>query len=76
MTEETKYKDKWCQEAYERGKAEATKELEAQIEKMKCCGNCKHCKYDPNEESNEYCEKHQQIVNIAIRPCVEWELAE
>lgn len=70
MTEETKYKDKWCQEAYERGKAEATKELQeeinkqenyrlaqdskisflitdneqlkAQIEKMKCCQNCKH----------------------------------
>ena len=51
-------------------------ELIDKIEKMKCCGNCKHCKYDQNEESNEYCEKHQQIVNIAIQPCIEWELAE
>ena len=34
-------------------------ELEAQIEKMKCCGNCIHCKYDENEESYEFCEKHQ-----------------
>ena len=49
------------------------KSLEAQIEKMKCCGNCKHCKYDENEESNEYCEKHSQIVNVAIQPCCEWE---
>ena len=47
-----------------------------QIDKMKCCGNCKHCKYDQNEESNEYCEKHKQIVNIAVRPCNEWELTE
>lgn len=33
MTEEemTKYKDKWCQEAYERGKAEATNELQTQL---------------------------------------------
>ena len=49
-------------------------ELEAQIEKMKCCGNCIHCKYDENEESYEFCEKHQQVVNIAIVPCSEWEL--
>ena len=47
-------------------------ELEAQIEKMKCCGNCIHCKYDENEESYEFCEKHQQVVNIAIVPCSEW----
>ena len=35
MTEEKKYKDKWCQEAYERGKAEATKELQEEIEEAK-----------------------------------------
>ena len=49
-----------------------TKELEEQIEKMKCCGNCIHCKYDENEESYEFCEKHQQVVNVAIVPCSEW----
>ena len=48
-------------------------ELEQQIEKMKCCGNCIHCKYDENEESYEFCEKHQQVVNIAIVPCSEYE---
>ena len=47
-------------------------ELEQQIEKMKCCGNCIHCKYDENEESYEFCEKHQQVVNVAIMPCSEW----
>lgn len=51
---------------------EEVEELEAQIEKMKCCGNCIHCKYDENEESYEFCEKHQQVVNIAVVPCSEW----
>lgn len=46
--------------------------LERQIEEMKCCGNCIHCKYDENEESYEFCEKHQQVVNVAIVPCSEW----
>ena len=35
MTGETKYKDNWCQEAYERGKAEATKELQKENKKLK-----------------------------------------
>lgn len=48
------------------------KEYEAQIKKMKCCGNCMHCKYDENEDSYEWCEVHEQIVNIAIVPCSEW----
>lgn len=29
-------------DGYIAGATEATKDLEAQIEKMKCCGNCKH----------------------------------
>lgn len=45
----------------------------SEIEKLKCCGNCIHCKYDENEESYEFCEKHQQVVNVAIVPCSEWE---
>ena len=44
----------------------------SEIEKLKCCGNCIHCKYDENEESYEFCEKHQQVVNIAVVPCSEW----
>ena len=44
----------------------------SEIEKLKCCGNCIHCKYDENEESYEFCEKHQQVVNVAIVPCSEW----
>ena len=54
-------------------KDKEVEKLKEQIEKMKCCGNCKHCKYDQNEESNEYCEKHQQIVNIAVQACGYWE---
>ena len=50
--------------------------LQLKIQKMKCCGNCKYCKYDQNEESNEYCEKHLQIVNIAIVACDDWEVDE
>lgn len=49
-------------------------DLEKQIEKMKCCGNCKHCKYSESEESYEWCEKHDQIVNIAIKPCYAYEM--
>ncbi len=49
-------------------------ELEQQIEKMKCCGNCKHCKYSESEESYEWCEKHDQVVNIAIKPCYAYEM--
>ena len=50
------------------------KQLREQIEKMKCCGNCKHCKYSESEESYEWCEKHDQIVNIAIKPCYAYEM--
>lgn len=32
-------------EGYITGATEETKELEAQIEKMKCCGNCKYFKF-------------------------------
>lgn len=55
-------------------KADHINELKAQIEKMKCCGNCKHCKYSESEESYEWCEKHDQVVNIAIRPCYAYEM--
>ena len=57
-------------------KEEVVETLQKRIKKMKCCGNCKHCKYDQNEESNEYCEKHQQIVNVAIVACDDWEVDE
>ena len=47
-------------------------ELKAQIEKMKCCGNCKHQKYD---YESKYCEfdatREKECVNLS-----EWELAE
>lgn len=48
-----------------------TDELRAQIEKMKCCDNCKY--YDSIEKSFGYpckMEKHY------TKPCDEWELAE
>ena len=44
-------------QGYHTGATEATKELEAQIEKMKCCYNCRysrktyeHCKTDKHEK--------------------------
>lgn len=46
------------------------KGLEAQIEKMKCCGNCKHCIL----EGVLYCTiKNRDVGN---RACNYWELAE
>jgi hypothetical protein len=42
-------------------------ELEAQIEKMKCCGNCKH--FDFNEPN--YC--HKGVYRERQYVCNEWE---
>jgi hypothetical protein len=43
-------------------------ELEAQIEKMKCCGNCKH--FDFNEPN--YC--HKGVYRERQYVCSKWEL--
>ena len=67
MTEKTKYKDKWCQEAYERGKAEATKELQKSlVEWQKTC----EAKSDTNSQlikqladKNEWIVKGRNIVH-------------
>lgn len=55
------------------------KELEAQIEKMKCCGNCKH--YKPvvtiNESISNMCEDYYDGCNNNIyEPYNKWELKE
>lgn len=43
------------------------KELEAQIEKMKCCGNCEHFNFnEPN-----YC--HKGVYRERQYVCSEWE---
>lgn len=44
-------------------------ELENQIEKMKCCGNCKHLM----KEHNENCVFIKSLNTIC---CNKWELAE
>lgn len=45
-------------------------ELEKQIEKMKCCGNCEHFNFDtPN-----YCNKG--VLRKRQHVCSQWELAE
>lgn len=54
-------------------------ELEAQIEKMKCCGNCKH--YKPvvtvNESISNMCEDYYYGCNNNIyEPFNKWELKE
>ena len=49
---------------------EVTKELEKQIEKMKCCENCKYMNFsEPN-----YCMKG--VYRERQYVCDEWELAE
>ena len=44
--------------------------LEAQIEKMKCCGNCKH--FDFNEPN--YC--HKDVYREKQYVCSKWEIKE
>lgn len=50
---------------YIAGAIEATKELQEQIEKMKCCGNCKYCGTPCTHPSRVECEELDK-----------WELAE
>lgn len=50
-------------------------ELEAQIEKMKCCFSCKH--YYSNWCGNPYCKlKGFQIGNRYVCKCNKWEIKE
>lgn len=71
LSYDPKYREVY-DKAYIAGATEATKELEAQIEKMKCCGNCKYgyCGgssisidkdgnrtfHNWNEEKQDYCD--------------------
>ena len=48
---------------------EENAELKAQIEKMKCCGNCKHLR----EKHNDNCIFIKSLSTIV---CNKWELAE
>jgi hypothetical protein len=47
---------------------EENEQLKAQIEKMKCCGNCSK-KYST-------CTREKQVRCRAYKTCDEWELAE
>lgn len=49
----------------------ATKELEAQIEKMKCCGNCLH-QYEGQYHNGFRCKDHYKEE---VCESYEWELA-
>lgn len=92
MTEEmTKYKDKWCQEAYERGKAEATKELQEENkhiyermtridkvlnEKNEQIEKMKCC-YNCSKWNDGECKDcPSPIYTMADFNCDKWELAE
>ena len=51
---------------YIQGATKVTKELEAQIEKMKCCGNCKnfnnfqeHCELDATHSVECHCNNYK-----------------
>ena len=48
--------------------------LNEQIEKMKCCGNCKHNYFD-NEEIR-HCDVLNQHQMVVFKKCDKWELAE
>lgn len=50
-------------------KDECAREYIEQIEKMKCCGNCKHYNYCPMQ-SNKECQNDKNILKY------KWELAE
>lgn len=58
--------------AYLKGAEEETKELEAQIEKMKCCANCE---YYSMEFLPYFCIK-RQIPTHCIERCDKWEIKE
>ena len=51
--------------AYKRGKNKGRAELEAQIEKMKCCYNC-----------NNYCHRIDHRCNTKCKNLSEWEIKE
>ena len=56
-------------EAYIDGATEATKELEAQIEQMKLCANCKHCGV------SGWCDKlNRYLLDKANQCCGNWEI--
>ena len=50
-------------------------QLKAQIEKMKCCGNCKYWNY---KDIQKYCNKRTGTPELASRSfkCDKWELTE
>lgn len=52
-------------------------ELSEQIEKMKCCGNCKNCifKYDDEDLIFE-CDVSGTESYTHLKTCTNWELAE
>lgn len=50
---------------------EQIKELKAQIEKMKCCVNCKHF-----VDVEIVCQKGLYLGNRDFTECYDWELAE
>lgn len=51
-------------------------DLHIQIEKMKCCGNCKHCvfKYDDEDLIFE-CDLNGMESYTHLKTCINWELA-
>ena len=55
---------------YKKGATEATKELEAQILKMKCCGNCRFSESD--KLNGTFCHREGCFV-VASAKCKLWE---
>ena len=53
---------------------EATKELQEQIEKMKCCGNCRFSESD--KLNGTFCHREGCFVVASGKKCKLWELTE
>ncbi len=56
-------------------------ELLEQIKKMKCCGNCKHWKWQDSEDLSEedgfyYCESKLRADMLLTGECDGWEICE
>lgn len=53
---------------------EEVMKLKVEREKMKCCGNCKHC-YSKNDEENVItCAYDDEFAYLSLRKCYKWEL--
>lgn len=79
VDENTMFSKQFVEDAYNFAKQESKTELEVQIEKMKCCANCR--RYKPcvtvNETIGNMCEDYYNGCNNSkYKPFNKWEIKE